>query len=123
MFLNFLAPVLGKVLDRVIPDKAAKEKAQMELNKALVTHSADIEKAAASVVVAEAKGEGWLQRNWRPLTMISFLVLLFMYWFGIHPENLSDQVIMKLFDLLQIGIGGYIISRGAEKGIKTWKEK
>ena len=30
---------------------------------------------------------------------------------------------MKLFDLLQIGIGGYIISRGAEKGIKTWKEK
>ena len=123
MFLNLLAPVLGKVLDRVIPDKAAKEKAQMELNKALVTHSADIEKAAASVVVAEAKGEGWLQRNWRPLTMISFLVLLFMFWFGIHPENLSDQVIMKLFDLLQIGIGGYIISRGAEKGIKTWKEK
>ena len=123
MFLNLLAPVLGKVLDRVIPDKAAKEKAQMELNKALVTHSADIENAAASVVVAEAKGEGWLQRNWRPLTMISFLVLLFMYWFGIHPENLSDQVIMKLFDLLQIGIGGYIISRGAEKGIKTWKEK
>ena len=123
MFLNLLAPVLGKVLDRVIPDKAAKEKAQMELNKALVTHSADIEKAAASVVVAEAKGEGWLQRNWSPLTMISFLVLLFMYWFGIHPENLSDQVIMKLFDLLQIGIGGYIISRGAEKGIKTWKEK
>ena len=123
MFLNLLAPVLGKVLDRVIPDKAAKEKAQMELNKALVTHSADIEKAAASVVVAEAKGEGWLQRNWRPLTMVSFLILLFMYWFGIHPENLSDAVIMKLFDLLQIGIGGYIISRGAEKGIKTWKEK
>ena len=27
MFLNLLAPVLGKVLDRVIPDKAAKEKA------------------------------------------------------------------------------------------------
>ena len=74
-------------------------------------------------MVAEAKGEGWLQRNWRPLTMVSFLILLFMYWFGIHPENLSDAVIMKLFDLLQIGIGGYIISRGAEKGIKTWKEK
>ena len=29
MFLNLLAPVLGKVLDRVIPDKDAKEKAQM----------------------------------------------------------------------------------------------
>ena len=123
MFLNLIAPILGKVIDRVIPDKAAQQKAQTELNKALVTHSADIEKAAASVVVAEAKGEGWLQRNWRPLTMISFLGLLFMYWFGIHPENLSDEVIMKLFDLLQIGIGGYIISRGAEKGIKTWKEK
>ena len=118
-----IAPILGKVIDRIIPDKAGQAKAQAELNKALVTHSADIEKAAASVVVAEAKGEGWLQRNWRPLTMLSFLLLLFMYWFGVHPENLSDQVSMKLFDLLQIGIGGYIISRGAEKGIKTWKEK
>jgi|TARA_R110002020_G_scaffold161365_3_gene346480 hypothetical protein len=123
MFLNLLAPILGKVLDRVIPDKAGQQKAMQELNKALVTHSADIEKAAASVVIAEAKGEGWLQRNWRPLTMLSFLGLLFLYWFGVHPENLSDQVVMKLFDLLQIGIGGYIISRGAEKGIKTWKEK
>ncbi len=123
MLLPMIAPILGKVIDRIIPDKAGQAKAQSELNKALVTHSADIEKAAASVVVAEAQGEGWLQRNWRPLTMLSFLILLFMYWFGIHPENLSDAVIMKLFDLLQIGIGGYIISRGAEKGIKTWKEK
>ena len=63
--------ILGKVIDRIIPDKAGQAKAQAELNKALVTPP-DIEKAAASVVVAEAKGEGWLQRNWRPLTMVSF---------------------------------------------------
>ena len=52
MLLPMIAPILGKVIDRIIPDKAAQAKAQSELNKALVTHSADIEKAAASVVVA-----------------------------------------------------------------------
>lgn len=55
MLLPMIAPILGKVIDRIIPDKAAQAKAQSELNKALVTHSADIEKAAASVVVLKLK--------------------------------------------------------------------
>ena len=33
-------------------------------------------------VQAEAKGESWLQRNWRPLTMVWFSFLVGAYWFG-----------------------------------------
>ncbi len=33
-------------------------------------------------VQAEAKGESWLQRNWRPLTMLWFSTLIGGYWFG-----------------------------------------
>ena len=92
-------------------------------------HSASIEKAAARVVVAEAKGESWLQRNWRPVTMMAFVVIIInnyivFPWFmmfdipAIHLDIPPD-----MWSLLQIGIGGYIVSRGAEKGIKTWKDK
>ena len=33
MLLPMIAPILGKVIDRIIPDKAGQAKAQAELNK------------------------------------------------------------------------------------------
>jgi hypothetical protein len=70
--IGSLIPVVGKVLDRVLPDTVEKDKVRAELQASLMEHSASIEKAAASVVVAEAKGESWIQRSWRPITMLSF---------------------------------------------------
>lgn len=111
-----------KIIEKVIPDK----KAQLEAKQKLVQLEQDGKmqelQAAMNVVVAEAKGESWLQRNWRPITMLSFLALLFLYWFGIQPEGLTQDTINKLFDLLQIGIGGYIVGRSLEKGVKEWKK-
>lgn len=75
--------------------------------------------AKASIITAEAKGESWLQRNWRPLMMVWFGILLGMYWFGFTPENMSQETIDNLFTLLQIGIGGYIVGRSAEKIVPT----
>lgn len=72
-------------------------------------------KAKASIINAEATGQSWLQRNWRPLTMVWFNVLLGMYWFGLTPDGITEATINKLFTLLQIGIGGYIAGRSVEK--------
>ena len=66
-------------------------------------------------VQAEAKGESWLQRNWRPLTMIWFSFLVGAYWFGYTPEKLSDAAVLSLFGLIKLGLGGYVIGRSAEK--------
>jgi len=33
----------------------------------------------------------------------------------------SVPVPEPLWDLLKLGVGGYIVGRSAEKGIKTWK--
>ena len=66
-------------------------------------------------IQAEATGESWLQRNWRPLTMIWFSVLLGGYWFGYTPENLSEEAILSLFGLIKLGLGGYVLGRSAEK--------
>jgi hypothetical protein len=126
--ISSLLPVVSSVLDRVLPDTAERDKVKAELQAQMLQHSAEIEKAAASVVVAEAKGESWLQRNWRPVTMMSFVVIVvnnyiavpWLTTFGLPAVSLD--IPPDMWSLLQIGIGGYIVSRGAEKGIKNWKD-
>lgn len=66
-------------------------------------------------VQAEATGESWLQRNWRPLTMIWFSILLGTYWFGLTPNNLSQEAVLSLLGIIKLGLGGYVIGRSAEK--------
>jgi len=66
-------------------------------------------------VQAEAKGESWLQRNWRPLTMVWFSALIGGHWFGFTPDNLSDEAVLSLFGLIKLGLGGYVLGRSAEK--------
>tara|TARA_B100000676_G_scaffold302841_1_gene352453 strand:+ start:86 stop:487 length:402 start_codon:yes stop_codon:yes gene_type:complete len=127
--IGSLIPVVGKVLDRVLPDTVEKDKVRAELQASLLEHSASIEKAAASVVVAEAKGESWIQRSWRPITMLSFVVIIvnnyivvpWLKTFGLPAVHL--EIPPDMWTLLSLGLSGYIVSRGAEKGIKSWKQR
>lgn len=67
--------------------------------------------AQANVITAEANGQSWLQRSWRPITMLTFLVLIVCDSFGLLEFRLSEQA----WELLKIGLGGYVIGRSAEK--------
>ncbi|MGC6496778.1 MAG: 3TM-type holin [Candidatus Puniceispirillaceae bacterium] len=67
--------------------------------------------AQAGLVAAEADGASWLQRNWRPVTMLSFLGLVVADAFGLLAFRLADQAWL----LLQIGLGGYVVGRSVEK--------
>jgi len=72
-------------------------------------------KARASIITAEAKSESWITRSWRPITMLAFVGAILAYWFGLTPESLNEEHVGDMFTLVQIGVGGYIASRGAEK--------
>jgi hypothetical protein len=103
---------------------AAKQKileARLAFELALQQSMDKVVSEQASIIRAEATGESWLQRNWRPLTMLAFLVILFLYWFGVEPDGLTQETINAVFRLLQLGIGGYIVGRSVEKGLHTWK--
>ena len=90
-------------------------KIEAELTKELVTYKTKLLEAQASVITAEAKGESWLQRNWRPITMLTFVVLIVARWMGLTIEGISPQIEKQLYDIVQIGLGGYVIGRSAEK--------
>lgn len=112
--LSVLAPIIGNILDRVFPDPIKRQEAFEQVQLELLAKESELIKAASSVIQAEATGESWLQRNWRPLTMVSFNVSIMGYWFGLTPD-LPAYAVESMFTLLQIGIGGYIVGRSAEK--------
>lgn len=102
-----IASVVGPIVAQALSNKAKAD----ELTNG-------ISQAAASVVISEAQGESWLQRNWRPLMMMWFALLIGAYWFGIVPINMPIEIVGRMFDLVTLGIGGYVAGRSVEKIVK-----
>lgn len=116
--LGILGKVAGSVADRIFPDPEHELKRielQQALQAAVLERTSEIERAAAEVVKAEAQGESWLQRTWRPVTMLVFVSLIVARWLGWSAPNLGEAEVMKLWDIVEIGLGGYVIGRSAEK--------
>ncbi|MFQ5509927.1 MAG: 3TM-type holin [Leptospirillia bacterium] len=93
---------------------AAKQKlftTQAELFGGLMDYEQKLAAGRARIIEAEARGHSPLQRNWRPLTMLTFLVLVVCDAFGWLPFRLATEA----WTLLQIGLGGYVVGRSVEK--------
>lgn len=110
-----LAPILGKVVGNLFPDPEQKAKAEAEMMKTLLAHQAEIEGAAAKIIQTEAASQHWLAANWRPLTMLVFVVLIVARWFGWAAPNLSEAEYIKLWSIVEFGLGGYVVGRSVEK--------
>ena len=108
-------PLIGTIIDRVLPDEKVALHARQELAEMAMRGELDELSQRMQVIVAEAKGESWLQRSWRPIVMLVFTALVVCRWLGWTTPDLSEAVELKLFSIVQLGIGGYIASRGIEK--------
>lgn len=117
--LSKIAPSIFSVIDQAVEDKDMATKLKHELSSQMLDSNGTIARAGADVVMAEASGESWLQRNWRPLLMIWFSILIGGYWFGFVPVNMPIEVVQSLFDLVTLGVGGYVIGRSGEKIVRS----
>lgn len=116
--LPVLGPILGQVAKSVFPnaeDEIRRLEIQARMQEALIANQAQIEAAAADVIRTEAEGESWLQRNWRPLTMMVFVGLIVGKWLGYTAPGVSEALELRLLGLIEIGLGGYVIGRSVEK--------
>ncbi|MCB9336482.1 MAG: hypothetical protein H6586_10050 [Flavobacteriales bacterium] len=112
---------IGDLIDDVTTTDEERNDAKIRLSEIennlivqLVNYEKGIVESKAKIIEAEAKGESWLQRNWRPITMLTFLVLVVCDSFGLLTFRLSEEA----WTLLQIGIGGYVVGRSGEKIVK-----
>ena len=123
--LPVLSPILGGVFKNLFPDPESAARAEQEMMIALLKNQREIDASVSAIITAEAQSEHVLTATWRPITMLTFLTMLVGYWFGILPDHAYNRITPEMFNefivLLKIGIGGYIVSRGAEKGIEKWK--
>ena len=122
-------PILGGLMDMGkqlinswFPDPQEADKKQLEFLAIIQSGKLKELEAAASVIVAESKSESWITRSWRPITMLTFVSLVAAHWLGFTAENITDEIVQSLLDIVKVGLGGYMVSRGVEKSITKWKE-
>ncbi|MDH5527412.1 MAG: holin family protein [Nitrospirota bacterium] len=84
---------------------------QSEVFSGLMSYEQKLSESRATIIQAEAQGQSGLQRNWRPVSMLTFLILVVCDSFGWLPFRLADEA----WTLLQIGMGGYVVGRSVEK--------
>jgi len=113
-FIEKLIAPVSKIVGKFVKDKDLAQTLQAELNVEILGLVGKELDAQKSIILAEANG-GWLQRNWRPLMMVFFATLIGAHWFGFTPENLTETQIADLYELVKIGIGGYVVGRTVEK--------
>lgn len=100
---------VGKALiDKFWPDAGEEEKNKMSMFLTVFT-------SQANIVQAEAASTNWLAASWRPITMLTFVALIVARWFGMAAPNLDPAEYLKLWDIVNLGLGGYVIGRSVEK--------
>jgi hypothetical protein len=102
------------------------DKIKNELTFRLIdTYNKEIE-AKKDIIVAEAKGS-WLQSNWRPVLMLTIVAIVANNYI-VYPylSMFTEKAVIldlpdKLWNLMLVGVGGYIAGRTGEKITDTIK--
>jgi len=109
----------SKLIDRLWPDPAQAAQAKVQLLEMAQKGELAELTARAEIVKQEAASESWLASSWRPITMLTFTALIVARWFGWAAPNLSVEEYLKLWDIVQLGLGGYVVGRSVEKVIPS----
>lgn len=117
---NVILPALIKegadILQKYIKDKKQAEEAARELSLTVLKKQADI-------IIAETQSESWLTRNWRPITMLTFVALVVADWLGFSAPGLDPELKKELYSIIKTGLVGYIAARTVEKTAEKVAQK
>jgi hypothetical protein len=135
MLIDTLIGSLASIIDKVIPDKNARERAKIELIRLEGTHQMDVLKAQLSAIIAEARSpDPWTSRARPSFLYVMYAMLLWALPMGIiaafRPEAARDIAAgmnaylnglpEPLYALFATGYLGYTVARqwGKTKGLE-----
>ena len=96
------------ILDKIWPDAGEMERSKVQMALAIYAGQAEI-------VKAEAQSDHWLAACWRPILMLTFGGLIGARWLGWSAPNITEAEVLKLWSIVELGLGGYVIGRSVEK--------
>ena len=112
---------LSAGVNKVIPDATEKKKQEV---KAFIAQMEN----QVHALTRELNGNR-LQRAWRPILMLGITTILvhnyLIYPYLVITFKLPVDLFLfpdHLWDLLKIGVGGYVAVAGVEKGVKAWNK-
>ena len=107
-------------LDKLFTSKEEKIKAENIIKQILIEKQLELQQMQTDVILAEAKGN-WLQRSWRPVLMLSFgFIVIYVKFLAPVFDLVVPELELEFWELLKIGIGGYVVGRSAEKISKNF---
>ncbi len=127
--INALTPLLGTVIDRVIPDKAEAERVKVELQVKAAEVEADVQRAQLSLAKEDAKsgiggfrwGAGWLcvvSLAYAWIIRDIFIWVLALSGSAVPPPppiDASAQYVMLTGMLGLSGVRAFDLARGTRK--------
>ncbi len=109
---------IASIVDKIIPDPAAAAEAKLKLleleQRGILTPLLE----ASKIIVAEAQAGG-IAARWRPIVMLTFTALIVARWLGFSAPGISQDEIMKLWNIVEFGLGGYVVGRSGEKMVSV----
>lgn len=111
--LNLIAKPILDIIDKVIPDTAAKNKAKAELQRLESNGELQIMLKQIELNMIEAKSESKFKSGWRPaigwccvlIFAFNYIVMPFLHILGIQTPTLDISGIMPVL-LGMLGLGG-----------------
>ena len=115
--------LLGGIIDRVVDGEQDADRIKERINKLAEQNRLKEIDLMANIILAEANSSNIIQRMWRPLIMLgigAILINTFLiapYIYALFGVDVSSPLPESLYDLLGLGIGGYVIGRTIEKSV------
>lgn len=110
-FITGIIKSLSSVVNTYNLTDKEKEQIKLDMNIVLLQHIDKIAEMQRDIIISEAKGN-WLQRSWRPIIMLTFSAIVVLGVFIEIPLLTNSS---PFWDIMQLGLGGYVIGRSAEK--------
>ena len=123
-----IAKIALGVVDKSVKDKDLAEKLKSQITSQMLDNNSKELQSAASIIQAEASSKHWLTATWRPALMWICIIVIFNNYILLPFANIIFGASVELsipdpmWNLLTIGVGGYIAGRSGEKIAQNWKK-
>lgn len=88
----------------------------MDIESSFLDYESKLLESKSAIIQSEAKGESWLQRNWRPMLMCICMTIIFSNYVLVPFFNIPSAILDDhIWQLMELGVTGYVAGRSLEK--------
>lgn len=108
--LSGLVGDIGGIINSLSISSTEKKELETKMTQVVYSYAGELTRQQAEIVMKETQAN-WLQRSWRPLVMLAFAGVVLLGTVVDIPYLENDS---KFWNLIEIGLGGFVVGRSIE---------